>query len=217
MSKASTETVTCPACQHKQEFVLWHSINVTLDPGLKAKLRSGDLTTFRCGRCGNTAEVVSSLLYHDMQQHWMIWVVPDGRLPEGVEAEQLSAHLPGYRLRRVRTRNDLVEKLNVFDAGLDDRLIAVVKVVLRNQLERESGIENAVLFFDEWVHSSAERGPLRFAWVNDDKVRGLEVPWELYENAKAQLEALLLGAAEPPDAWLLTDDHYACRLLAQRK
>lgn len=217
MSKANTETITCPACQTHQSFVLWNSVNVTLDPTLRDKLRSGELTTFHCAHCGHTAEVVAPLLYHDMDKCWMFWLVPDGKLPKQAEGDLLSKHLPGYCLRLVRSRNELLEKLTIFDASLDDRLIAVVKLLLRAQLEQHSGIENATLFFDEWTHEPGKPGRLRFAWVGDDKVQGIEIPGDLYENAKHDLAAVLDGAEHRQDVWIVTDDHYAAKLMAQRK
>ena len=48
MSSPSPETVTCPKCNHQQKFVIWKSMNVTLDPELKAKFIDGTLTTFTC-------------------------------------------------------------------------------------------------------------------------------------------------------------------------
>ncbi|MCY3019276.1 MAG: CpXC domain-containing protein [Planctomycetota bacterium] len=217
MSSSSKQIIACPACQHKQDFELWHSVNVTLDPTLRDRLRSGALTTFRCGNCGHAAEVVSPLLYHDMEKHWMFWLVPDGKLPQNVDVNVLNEHLQNYRLRLVRSRNELVEKLNTFAAGFDDRVVAVLKFFLRAQLERQNGIENASLFFHERLKSETGTEHLCFAWVNDDKVRAIGISVELYESTQADLQSVLEGPLGREDAWLLADDHFVTKLLGQRK
>jgi hypothetical protein len=217
LSSSSAQIITCPNCQWQQNFMVWQSINVTSDPSLKDKLKSGELTTFRCQHCGQAAEVVFSLLYHDMEKRWMIWLVPDGKLPAETQDGLLNKKLPGYLLRLVRSRNELIEKLSIMDAGLDDRIVAAIKHMLRQRLEHDRGIELPLLFFDERVR--AKEGPLElhFAWVGDTSVQGIAVSNEVYEGLKVQLNTALLGPLGHRDSWLLTDDHYAAKLLAHRK
>lgn len=217
MSSSSTQTITCPNCQQQQSFTLWQSINVTLDPSLKERLKSGELTTFHCNHCGHAAEVVFSLLYHDMEKRWMIWLVPDGKLPSGMADGLPNKRLPGYLLRLVRSRNELIEKLSVLDTGMDDRIVAAIKLMLRQRLERDRGIELPLLYFDERVRQPAGSGELHFAWVGDAKVQGIAVSNEIYEALLANMNALLQAPLGHQDSWLLTDDHYAAKLLAQRK
>lgn len=217
MSSSNVQTITCPNCQRQQSFTLWQSINVTLDPSLKEKLKRGELTTFRCGQCGHAAEVVFSLLYHDMEKRWMIWLVPDGKLPAGMSDGLPNKVLPGYLLRLVRSRNELIEKLSVLDAGMDDRIVAAIKLMLHARLERDRGIELPLLFFDERVRQPAGPGELHFTWVGDAKVLGIAVSNEIYEALGVELGAVLRGPLGHDQSWLLTDDHYAAKLLAQRK
>lgn len=217
MSFAVPQIVTCPGCQQQQNFMLWTAINVSLDPGLKEKLRSGELNTFRCKHCGHCAEVVSSLLYHDMQLHWMIWLIPQGKLPPGAPDGLMGEQLSGYELRLVRSRNELIEKVNILDAGLDDRVMAALKVRLRAQLEHEHGVENPLLFFDERVLQRSGAEELRFAWVNDRKVQGILVPAALYRSIQAGVRDALNGPLGQREIWLLTDEHYVAKLLARRE
>jgi len=196
---------------------LWQSINVTLAPSLKEKLKSGELTTFECQRCGRKTEVLYSLLYHDMAKRLMIWLLPEGQLPSGLGDGLPNQQLPGYLLRMVRTRNELVEKLNVLDAGLDDRIVAVIKLLLCARLERDHGIENPLLLFDERISRPGGESELHFAWLGEAKVQGVAVATELYESLSAELKAALQGALGHQDTWLRTEQHYAAKLLAQRK
>ena len=85
MSEPTSETITCPGCGHQQAFTVWESLNVTLDPKLKERLIDGRLTTFTCEECRECAEVVSSLLYHDMAKQVMIWLIPGDEEPEKLD------------------------------------------------------------------------------------------------------------------------------------
>jgi hypothetical protein len=72
MSQSNTITITWPVCQHQQAFTAWQSINVPLDPALKANLLDRSLVTFHCKKCGHTAGVNQGLLYHGMDRRVMI-------------------------------------------------------------------------------------------------------------------------------------------------
>ena len=51
MSSCNTTRITCPKCQHPQDFTIWNSVNVDLDSSLKDRLLSGELSRFMYG-CG---------------------------------------------------------------------------------------------------------------------------------------------------------------------
>src|SRR3954467_4039301 len=122
MSMPTPIPVTCPGCQHEQDFTAWRSLNVTLDRDHTADLISGKLTRFTCDRCGHTAEVVYPMLYHDMDRRLMVWMSPPHPAAAGAGAEAEEEEMPppdamlgaggeGYVFRRVGTRNELVEKV----------------------------------------------------------------------------------------------------------
>jgi len=66
VSRPQREMITCPACDAQSEFVIWSSLNVTLDPDQKPHVLDGTLWRFTCPTCQNVAPVVYPLLYHDM-------------------------------------------------------------------------------------------------------------------------------------------------------
>ena len=76
MSLNSTQKIYCPKCSNCQEFEIWESVNVTLDPKLKEKVLNRNLMTFECDKCGYKAEGVYPLLYHDMDKKLIIYLVP---------------------------------------------------------------------------------------------------------------------------------------------
>jgi hypothetical protein len=110
---------------------MWESLNVTLDPEQKPHVLSGDLAVFRCPSCAHAAWVDYPILYHDMDQDIMIWKVVEGQDLgdpfQGVLPALREAFTRTYRLRLVDTWPELVEKIAIFDAGLDDRLMEIFK------------------------------------------------------------------------------------------
>jgi hypothetical protein len=134
MSLNREERITCPVCGHQQSFVVWHSINVSVDPSLKEPLLHGRLTTFQCGRCSESTHVAYDLLYHDMDHLLAIWLKypeDDGSFGIDDAAKDLFPLLRDrYVCRLVLSFQELVEKMRIFDDGFDDFFIELLKLVV---------------------------------------------------------------------------------------
>jgi transcription elongation factor Elf1 len=76
MTKCAPEEVTCPHCQASQTVMLYDTLNVTLDPGLKKEFMAGNINTFTCSSCKEKITVQMSLFYHDMDQHFCAKFIP---------------------------------------------------------------------------------------------------------------------------------------------
>ena len=70
-----------------------------------------------------------------------------------------------YLYRIVQSKNELRERLFIFDAGLDDRAIEIIKVFYFNQLRRE----NPELQIDEILFESGDNGELGLIFFTDCK------------------------------------------------
>ncbi len=51
MSSMMPCPLQCPHCGNEQKLEIWESINVTLDPEVKAKLLAGKINVFICDKC----------------------------------------------------------------------------------------------------------------------------------------------------------------------
>jgi len=217
MTMRAAETITCPACRHPQEFAVYSTLNATLDPALKEQFLSGELTTFTCGRCGHSAEVVYALLYHDMVGQFMAWLVPGDGRPEPLDAAQfgpLGASLgQGYRYRLVRSRNELTEKVLLFDDGLDDRVVEVCKVFLRHGEGPVSRDAGGTLFY-EGSSAEASGGPrLRFVLTGVAEPVSVSLRPGASEDLHSRLAAVLPEGDEAPGQWQEINEGYALALL----
>ena len=88
MSKHHYETITCPECGKESQFLVWESINTVIDPDMKTKVRSGEAFRWHCPSCDAESDVEYACLYHQMEDHVMIYFVP-GDATKAVEFMQM--------------------------------------------------------------------------------------------------------------------------------
>lgn len=138
MSKRRKIMVTCPECGKEAPFVIWDSINTTIHPEMKAAVRDGSAFCFKCPQCGGKAYVDFETLYHQMEDRIMVFYVDEDEADNTCKLftnhmEDQSPNnlkMQGYLMRVVISQNDLLEKLAIFDAGLDDRIIEIAKLLV---------------------------------------------------------------------------------------
>lgn len=145
MSKPYNTEITCPSCGEKSEFTIWESVNTSLDPKMKRAVRDGSAFRFVCPHCGQARFVDYGFLYHQMEDRILIhYARSDENAQEIIDL--LAAKGPfrsvatkfyrhGYMIRIVRSMDELLEKLAIIDAGLDDRLVELYKLFLRASLQ----------------------------------------------------------------------------------
>lgn len=174
MKISGTIQLACPACGQPAEVPVTQSINAREHPGLKAQLLAGTLNMFECDRCAHRAPLEATLTFHDPDREYYAVVAPgDARVGEAA----LAAIGVGTR-RLVPSRNALVEKVKILDAGLDDRIVEVLKVLLLASRGHEL---DSVLLFDR-------REAATLHWLLLDKgEQALASPVAGYEKLAATL------------------------------
>ena len=135
MSLESFKTIECPGCGKKSDVTVWQSLNGNLNSEAKEKLLNGNLFTFICPDCGYRAELDYQILYHDMKNHAMIYYVAEENVEECISMFNTSFGMESaeninqsYVKRIVTSKNSLREKAIIFDCGLDDRVIELIKI-----------------------------------------------------------------------------------------
>ena len=147
MSRHHIEKVTCPSCHHEGDFELWDSINTALDPEMKEKVLNQSIFLYTCPSCGETFRLNYPTLYHQMEDLVMIYLVPESEVKKTYEMfygenALFDFRIEKYLARIVTSPNQLVEKIQIFDAGKDDRIIELVKLlatdsILKNDPNKE--------------------------------------------------------------------------------
>lgn len=173
----------CGAVLHGEEQPL---LNTARDPELKARVKDGSLFVRECPYCGTRNLVAFETLYHDPSARLMIWLLPDGKeAPTGV-AEAVK-QLEGYTLRRVSDAGSLIEKVNIFDAGLDDRLIEMCKWVTKMEMaEKEHRDDILETPFKFWRLEGADH-EIVLSFPRDGQMQAVNIGFNVYEDARGIL------------------------------
>lgn len=129
MSQSQMQEITCPNCGKKHSFRVWDSINTMENPELKETVRNNETFTFRCENCGASALLNYNFIYHAPEEKLFMVCNADGS-DYTVMKETLtdrSNAFKEYTKRIVLSYNDFKEKLLIFDAGLNDKIVEIMK------------------------------------------------------------------------------------------
>lgn len=158
MSAMNTYSISCPQCGVEQDVELYDSINIREAPALRDDLMANQLNATECPHCGFQFRVDKQLLYHDPDNRVMIYWFPgkeedyhrnrdiflqtlqtlDTALPD--EFDPPVVHL-------VFSRSELVERIYLLEAGLNERVIEYIKYMMYSRnLERLNPHQKAILF-----------------------------------------------------------------------
>ena len=179
MKITGTAHVTCPACGREHDVTLVQSVNTQDDPEAKQKLLAGDFDVLAC-ECGKRTQLVAELLYVDPVANLYIQVAPtDEAVAKGEQAFAKAGATGTQRL--VPSLNALVEKIKIDDAGLEDWVVEMVKVLLL--ASRAEPDLNTVLLFDH-----VEDGVVHWVLL-DDGAHAMQSPIAAYERLAARTQA----------------------------
>jgi hypothetical protein len=138
MSTTRAYPIACPKCRHAIEAQLHESINTRDDPGLREALLANRVNAVACPGCGFAFRVDKPLFYHDPGRGFLIHWLPlgsataeEGERQFGEMTGELARLAPAGvalpSLHLVFTRAELVERIFLLEAGLDERLVEYVK------------------------------------------------------------------------------------------
>jgi hypothetical protein len=143
MSTWATRKVLCP-CGHRQDAVLADGLHITRLPEVRLKILAGTFHNVACGGCGVVQVVHTKTLYTDFERyHWVAvappWLVEHHEIWSEVLLREFDQNVrvaappmiqemaDAFEVRLVFGLDALAERLRAWDAGLDDRLVEVVK------------------------------------------------------------------------------------------
>lgn len=152
MSIPVKQTVSCPKCGKDIEFTMWQSINNEMSFAIK-DIISGKLFEVECKNCGLRTHVNYPILVNDMEHDVMIWYTyPDG-IEETEKALVSMKKMYNGHLRIVTDQADLREKVAIFSADLDDRIIEVLTTIITPLLSLIVSINARSQFWSCFAHA----------------------------------------------------------------
>ena len=194
MSITATALAPCSKCGEKSEITVYRSINIAENPELKEKIRNGSLFVWECPHCRQANLAKYECLYHDPQGKLMIWLIPSGELSP-TQAQAISNHtkaMGGYRLRLVKDVGEMMEKVLIFDAGLDDMAIEMCKYVTKMELvsKKSTGSENlaGTAFHFHRLEESDGMKFLVFIYPASGQMMSINIGYNVYEDSLGILQ-----------------------------
>jgi hypothetical protein len=130
-------------CTCGKEFLapLARSVNAARSPQIREAILKGTFHSFTCPKCSERVTVERPFYYTDLSRHCLYHVRPRGRRHEFKETSRDLDRVAGFfpaatlpdgkpTLRVLFGLDELREKLVAQDAGIDDRLLELLKVLL---------------------------------------------------------------------------------------
>ncbi len=153
-------------------------INTDGSPELKEKLLSGELFLRECPHCGARNLAKWPLLYHDPAEKVMIWLSDgsadtEARMKAAVAGEEFE----GYSGRIVDTPGILIEKVKIFDAGLDDVPMEFCKFVTRQEMGKDADLK--------FLRTDGADNDIIFTYPEAGQMQLLSVGFNVYEDCCA--------------------------------
>ncbi len=181
MSQKKTYPIRCPKCAEEQTAELCNAVNAATDAELRDALLANRLNVVTCRNCSASFRVDLPFVYSDPARRVFIyWMpLPDQQRAEGEAGFQemirevtkaLPADMPSLSVTLVFDRYQLVERIFLYEANLNERVIEYIKylIYLRNRSKVDP--ERKILLFD--AQDSTDK-TLCFV-VQDAKTRKLE-------------------------------------------
>ena len=171
MATLTQHSFQCPACGAGFVVQGHDLIKVREHPELKASVISGDLFLQTCPKCGRRHLVTWPLVYLDPEE-MVLLMLSDKPLA--------LADTGGYTARLVSRVGDLIEKVKIFDAGLDDKAIELCKYVTK----QDAGKPEADLRF---LRLDGADNELVFTYPAGGQMEMLAVGFNVYEDCRGIL------------------------------
>lgn len=177
---------SCSSCGCTKEITAFGGINVGENPELKARVKDGSLFVWECPSCGAANLAAYQTIYHDPNERLLVWLLPEGTIPEeqveaiGRQIEASSDFPEGYVFRRVGDVGTLIEKINIFDAGLDDTVIELCKYVTKMEMAEKAGgmdLSDARLKF---YRTDGPDNDIEFSYPSEGMMHGLRIGFNVY-------------------------------------
>lgn len=178
MSKRTTELLTCPTCNHKSSFNQYHRIDAVHLPHLKQEIIDWDLFKFSCLNCGCQYLIPYETVYYDITKGLEIYYLPTLTTQAYNNLRWSTAHY----LRVVTDMEAFVEKVQIFEAGYDDRVIEIMKYILAPKEEEDIQFD-----YDQMVFTKVGEGNYQFMFIREtEAVASLQFSQEFYDSLQLE-------------------------------
>ena len=165
-SVVSNERFRCSRCGHEYEAPVYRHIDAVADPSLKEKVKNGSLFVRECPECGLRELISSPVVYRDA--HLLLCLSDRKVSVEGLE---------GLCGRLVSDVGSFIEKVKIFDSGLDDVPMEFCKFVTRQELGKDVDLK--------FLRTDGADQDIIFTYPEGGQMQMLSVGFNVYEDCCA--------------------------------
>ena len=135
------KAVVCPMCGELGKAEIYTNVNVTKHPDFRERVLEGGLFAWSCPSCGYQARLTYPILYNDMKNRFMVYLIPkiDRFQLCDKELEETYSNIRNISKRVVPDFNAFKEKIFIFDSRLDDMAVELTKVAISQTVARQLG------------------------------------------------------------------------------
>jgi len=161
-------------------------INVGAQPDLKEKVLSGEYF-IKTDASSEVRLCAEETLYHDPSGKIMYWLNPSPEALEGAAA--IVGSVEGYTFRVADSIGELIEKIKIHDAGLDDVVMELCKYAtkldMQDSMKENPELDQILAAGFRFYKMDGSDGEIQFAYGLNKKMEIIAVPFSMYENARA--------------------------------
>ena len=143
-----------------------------------------------------------------MTKHFMVWLWPQTGEPD-MQGSPIEKLAPDYRFRIVPSRNDLIEKILVFEHNMDDRIVELVKLRLWAQAAEQGKPYPGLLLFSKNLKDAKGDEIMHFRHVRESEMESLSVPFTFYNQTRESVADALAEPDSERGRWLRIEREYA--------
>lgn len=133
------KAIVCPMCGELGKAEIYTSVNTTVNKALRDKVLDGELFSWRCPSCNYSARLNYPILYNDMKNRFMVYLIPkiDRYQLCDKELENKYSNLRNISKRITADFNSFKEKIFIFESGLDDMAVELTKLAISQTVSKK--------------------------------------------------------------------------------
>ncbi len=168
----------CPHCGKSSRTSKIDELVAQEEPALKTAILDGEFFDCSCEHCYEVSQVEYSFYYIDKDQGVTIYLYAGKN--DGIQEPFSEIYEDGKIYRMVGTLDELREKILIFDAGLNDKIVEAVKMLMVYRYNTEHDDKSVLNIYFKRATEDALQFNMSFT---DDTVTEAIAPMGLYGEA----------------------------------
>lgn len=209
-----TLNIECPKCGKQGKKKTQSRIKLSKTPGAREQMLDGSLFKWECPECKESFFMQAPFLYNDDENRFMVYFIP-GFKEQSYKIPTVIKTLNDYDtdesiLRIAPSFVELVEKIRILEAGLDDRVVEAVKLLYSNMHAQDKGEKVLSMIFE----SCEDNGDMHFGVYLENRDFEAVLPQSVYDLAIIDISPMF--GDDPEDEFIVVDQTWLSQVLKNR-